>query len=253
MGFTEFKQEARGRVRPLVLALDGLGMTPLAVSLLGLAITAVAGLMVARGHLFFGAVVFLVGSAFDMLDGDLARLQGTVSRRGAFLDSCFDRLGEAFLFAGLTWHFASPPYAADRTALVLITATVVGSLTTSYVRARAEGVGETCLVGLLQRTERVILLTLGMLLGEWALVPVLGFLAFATLATTIQRIWHVAAKLPGAAPRAAAPPVAGPAPASETTTTASPAAAPSVDESSKAEVPQDEVSRNEVPQDEAEA
>ena len=201
MGLTEFKLAARGRVRPLVLALDRLGMTPLMVSLLGLLITAVSGLIVARGGLFFGAVVFLVGSGFDMLDGDLARLQGTVSRRGAFLDSCFDRLGEAFLFAGLTWYFATLPSGADPVALVLITCVVVGSLTTSYVRARAEGVGETCTVGFLQRTERVIILTLALLLGRWAVVPVLWFLAAATLATTVQRIVHVAAKLPGAEPR----------------------------------------------------
>ncbi len=201
MGLTEFKLAARGRVRPVVLALDRLGMTPLMVSLLGLLITAVSGWIVARGGLFFGAVVFLVGSGFDMLDGDLARLQGTVSRRGAFLDSCFDRLGEAFLFAGLTWYFATLPSGADPVALVLITCVVVGSLTTSYVRARAEGVGETCTVGFLQRTERVIILTVALLLGRWAVVPVLWFLAAATLATTVQRIVHVAAKLPGAEPR----------------------------------------------------
>lgn len=200
MSFAEFKLNARAKVKPVVLSLDRLGLSPLAVSFIGLLITALAGLIVARGSLFFGALVFLVGSAFDMLDGDLARLQGTVSERGAFLDSCFDRLGEAFLFAGMTWYFARDPYGADATALVLITATVVGSLTTSYVRARAEGVGETCTVGFFQRTERVILLTVALLLGRWAVVPVLWFLAAATLATTVQRMAHVAAKLPG--PRA---------------------------------------------------
>jgi len=201
MGFTEFKLAARARVRPLVLGLDKLGLTPLAVSVIGLLITAVSGWIVALGSLFLGAVVFLIGSGFDMLDGDLARLQGTVSRRGAFLDSCFDRLGEAFLFAGLTWYFATLPSGADPVALVLITWVVVGSLTTSYVRARAEGVGETCFVGFLQRTERVIILTVALLLGRWAVVPVLWFLAVATMATTIQRIVHVAAKLPGAEPK----------------------------------------------------
>ncbi|MCB1183508.1 CDP-alcohol phosphatidyltransferase family protein, partial [bacterium] len=209
MSFAEFKRDARAKVKPVVLTLDRLGFTPLTVSFVGLAITAVAGLIVARGSLFFGALVFVIGSAFDMLDGDLARLQGTVSERGAFLDSCFDRLGEAFLFAGLTWYFARDPYGADATALVLITATVVGSLTTSYVRARAEGVGETCQVGFFQRTERVILLTLALLLGRWAVVPVLWFLAAATLGTTVQRMVHVAAKLPG--PRAAGPGAATPA------------------------------------------
>jgi CDP-diacylglycerol--glycerol-3-phosphate 3-phosphatidyltransferase len=199
MDFARFKRDFRDRLRPLILALDTLGLSPLSISLIGLLITALSGLIIARGGLFLGALVFLIGSAFDMLDGDLARLQGTVSKRGAFLDSCFDRLGEAFLFAGLTWYFASLPVDQGRLALLLITCTVVGSLTTSYVRARAEGVGETCLVGFLQRTERVILLTVGLLLGRWALVPILGFLAVATLATTVQRIVHVAAKLPGPA------------------------------------------------------
>jgi CDP-diacylglycerol--glycerol-3-phosphate 3-phosphatidyltransferase len=201
MDFTEFKLNARAKVKPVVLTLDRMGLSPLSVSLIGLAITAVSGLIIARGGLFFGALVFAIGSAFDMLDGDLARLQGTVSRRGAFLDSCFDRLGEAFLFAGLTWYFAKLPGGADPVALVLITAVVVGSLTTSYVRARAEGVGETCTVGYFQRTERVILLALALMLGRWVLIPVLWFLAVATLATTVQRIVHVARKLEGPAPK----------------------------------------------------
>lgn len=200
MDFTQFKQDFRKGVRPLVLTLDRLGATPLAVSIMGLAITAVSGWIIATGALFLGAIVFLVGSGFDMLDGDLARLQGTVSRRGAFLDSCFDRLGEAFLFAGLTWYYAGMDSAEGRLPLLLIVATVVGSLTTSYVRARAEGVGETCFVGFLQRTERVILLTVGLLLGGWVLVGILAFLAIATLATTVQRMVHVAVKLPGPQP-----------------------------------------------------
>jgi CDP-diacylglycerol--glycerol-3-phosphate 3-phosphatidyltransferase len=201
MGLGEFKATARGVVRPVVAALDRAGFSPLAVSITGLLITAVSGVVIGQGRLLAGAAVFLLGSAFDMLDGDLARRQGTVSKRGAFLDSCFDRLGEAFLFAGLTWYFSGGEEGADRLALLLITLTVVGSLTTSYVRARAEGVGETCLVGWVQRTERVVLLTLGLLVGRWALVPILAFLAFATLATTVQRLVHVAAKLPGPAPR----------------------------------------------------
>jgi phosphatidylglycerophosphate synthase len=171
---------------------------------IGLAICIFSGWIVARGMLLGGAAVFLLGSGLDMLDGELARLQGTVSRRGAFLDSCFDRLGESALFAGLAWYFMNTQKPYWELAVLLIILTVVGSLTTSYVRARAEGVGETCFVGLLQRPERVILLVVGMILGWAVLEFVLAFLAAATLITTVQRILHVARKLPGVEPAAPA-------------------------------------------------
>ncbi|MFO7653394.1 MAG: CDP-alcohol phosphatidyltransferase family protein [Candidatus Krumholzibacteriia bacterium] len=195
------KQNMRGRVRPLVLWLDGLGATPLSISLVGLAFSLLAGWIVAQVSLLLGALVFLVGAGLDMLDGDLARLQGTVSRRGAFLDSCLDRLGESALFAGLAWYFMAALKPNWQFAVLMILFTVVGSLTTSYVRARAEGLGETCRVGWLQRPERVVLLVVGMVLGRWVLMIVLTFLAIATLATTVQRIVHVARKLPGPGPR----------------------------------------------------
>jgi CDP-diacylglycerol--glycerol-3-phosphate 3-phosphatidyltransferase len=184
------KLKARSKVRPIVLMLDRAGFSPLAVSWAGLAICLLAG------ALFGGGVVFLRGSGFDMLDGDLARLQKRVSRRGAFLDSCFDRLAEAGLFAGLSWYYLTRLDEPQPLAALLILATVVGSLGTSYVRARAEGVGASCRVGWLQRPERVVLLSLGMLLGWRILELVLAVLAVATLATTVQRIVHVAAKLP---------------------------------------------------------
>jgi CDP-diacylglycerol--glycerol-3-phosphate 3-phosphatidyltransferase len=190
------KLKARSKVRPIVLMLDRAGFSPLAVSWAGLAICLLAGLVVADGALFWGGVVFLLGSGFDMLDGDLARLQKRVSRRGAFLDSCFDRLAEAGLFAGLSWYYLTRLDEPQPLAALLILATVVGSLGTSYVRARAEGVGASCRVGWLQRPERVVLLSLGMLLGWRILELVLAVLAVATLATTVQRIVHVAAKLP---------------------------------------------------------
>jgi CDP-diacylglycerol--glycerol-3-phosphate 3-phosphatidyltransferase len=192
----ELKQKAREKVRPVVLSLDRIGMTPLAVSVVGLVICLISGLIVARGHLLWGALVFLLGSGFDMLDGGLARLQGKVSRRGAFLDSCFDRLAESALFAGLAWYYMTSLSEPRPTAVLLILATIVGSLGTSYVRARAEGVGASCYVGWLQRPERVILLGAGMLLGWRILELVLAVLAVATVATTVQRIVYVARRLP---------------------------------------------------------
>jgi CDP-diacylglycerol--glycerol-3-phosphate 3-phosphatidyltransferase len=195
-----FKVQFRDKLHPLVLILDRTGFTPTSVSVLGLVISILAGYVVAKGHLFWGAVVFLVGSGFDMLDGALARLQGTVSRRGAFLDSTFDRFGEAALFGGMTWFYMTQLTDPRPVTVLFILGTVVGSLTTSYVRARAEGIGETCYVGLLQRPERIVLLVLGMILGWRVLEVVLAGLALATLATTVQRIVHVIRKLPAAEP-----------------------------------------------------
>jgi CDP-diacylglycerol--glycerol-3-phosphate 3-phosphatidyltransferase len=193
----DWKTRGRGLVRPLVWLLDRLGMGPFGVTLFGLALTLVGSWVVARGDRALGTVVFLVGSGFDMLDGDLARLQGRVSRRGAFLDSCLDRFGEAAMLVGLAVWWMRLREGPWELAVVLILLTMFGSLATSYVRARAEGVGETCTVGLLQRTERVLLLALGALFGGRVLLVVLAVLAVLTVATTVQRIVHVAKKLPG--------------------------------------------------------
>ncbi|MEZ4387410.1 MAG: CDP-alcohol phosphatidyltransferase family protein [Candidatus Krumholzibacteriia bacterium] len=198
---SNWKETARERVRPVVLTLDRWGFSPLAVSIVGLVITLLGCYLVARGSLFLGTVVFLLGSAFDMLDGALARLQDTVSARGAFLDSVLDRFGEAaFLTALAAWYMDRLPDNWD-TAILLILVAMFGSLATSYVRARAEGVGETCYVGVLQRTERVIILGIGALLGHMVLFGVLWILAAGTVVTTVQRILHVAGKLPGPGPR----------------------------------------------------
>ncbi len=205
MDTNQLKTTARGALRPLVLLLDSLGFSPLAVTLLGLALSFLGAWLVAIGQLFLGAIVFLVGSGFDMLDGDLARRQGTVSRRGAFLDSCLDRFGEAaMLTAVAAWCMDSMP-SGWQTGVVLILVTMFGSLATSYVRARAEGLGETCLVGVLQRTERVIILSVGVLLGWWLLRIVLWVLAILTLVTVLQRITHVGARLTSAAPAVGVP------------------------------------------------
>ena len=188
MDRNEMKKQARAWVRPLVLALDRLGLSPNMVSIIGLLISFAAAWIAADGRLFLGAIVLLIGSAFDMLDGDLARLQGRESKQGAFLDSNFDRLAESALFAGLAWYYMQA--FNDRTALFCLLA-LAGSLTTSYARARAEGLGTTCYGGWLQRPERMVLVIGGMLLGGGILSLVVAVLVVATWATTVQRIWSV--------------------------------------------------------------
>lgn len=128
----------------------------------------------------------LVASAMDALDGTLARITSQQSRFGAFLDSTLDRLSEGAVLIGLlTWLIAERMDGAA----ILVGLVMLGSLMVSYTRARAEGVGYSCKVGMLTRPMRVILLGIGML-SLW-LVPVLGILAVLTWVTSIQRIVHV--------------------------------------------------------------
>ncbi|MBK6898810.1 MAG: CDP-alcohol phosphatidyltransferase family protein [bacterium] len=189
------KAAARDKVKPLVLALDRAGVSPDGVSLAGLGISVFAAWITAAGQLFLGALVLIVGSVFDMLDGDLARLQGRASKRGAFLDSNFDRLSEAAVYAGLAWFYMEALSWPDSGAVLLVILALTGSLTTSYARARAEGLGVACTGGWLQRPERMVLLILGMILGRHVLKLVLALLAAATLFTTLQRIAAVSRDL----------------------------------------------------------
>ena len=191
----EMRAWAQRAVHPIVLALDRMGLTPNGVSFIGLLISALAGWIAAQGSLFLGGIVLLVGSIFDMLDGNLARLQDRVSRQGAFLDSNFDRLAEAAVYTGLAWYYVDVLAWPDPTAVVLIVLTLTGSITTSYARARAEGLGVTCFGGWMQRPERMVLLIVGMLLGHVVLKFVLGVLAVVTLLTTLQRIVSSARRL----------------------------------------------------------
>ena len=194
MSVADVKQRLRGLARPVVRGLDRLGFSPLAVTLVGFVISTGAGVAAAGGRLRLAAVLLITGAGFDMLDGDLARLQGRVSRQGAFLDSNFDRLSEAALLLGLVWHFLADAR-PDRVAVMLTVTATVGSLTTSYARARAEGLGAACREGLFQRPERMVLLIAGLLLGTRPLFWALALLALLSVATTAQRIVQVSRRL----------------------------------------------------------
>jgi CDP-diacylglycerol--glycerol-3-phosphate 3-phosphatidyltransferase len=176
---------------PLIAALDALGVSPNSLTVLGLVLNVGAAAIVATGELVYGAIAFLVASAFDMLDGSLARRRGTASKLGAFLDSTFDRLSETAMFVTLLIDHAAHPYGPDWMAPVILVA-LAGSLTTSYARARSESLGQDCKVGWVERPERVVILVLGLVLGR----EILGFAIFALAIlswfTVLQRILHVA-------------------------------------------------------------
>jgi CDP-diacylglycerol--glycerol-3-phosphate 3-phosphatidyltransferase len=163
-----------------------LGFHPNTITFLGLLLAVGAGWLASQGAFTRSGVVYLVAGAMDGIDGALARALGRVSRFGAVLDSVLDRYGEAALLAGLAYWTAKSGRLVD---LMLIFATVVGSLMVSYVRARAEGLGLDLKIGLLTRVERYLLVLLMLFTGKLTI----GLAVIAALSnfTVIQRVARV--------------------------------------------------------------
>ena len=167
--------------------LERTGISPNALTLIGFALTVVVAIVLAMGQLLIGGLLLIAAALFDTLDGALARRAGLTTVFGAFFDSTMDRYSEAVTLIALIYYYSAQP--DGRTAILLLAATLVGSLMVSYTRARAEGLGIECKEGFFQRTERIVVLILGLVTG-WML-PVLVILAVLTNITAIQRIVSV--------------------------------------------------------------
>jgi CDP-diacylglycerol--glycerol-3-phosphate 3-phosphatidyltransferase len=187
----EFKLYARKILDPVVTILTSLGVPPLMVSIVGLLLSVYGAVVIARGQLALGGVFLLLSGLCDVLDGDLARRRGMASRFGAFLDSTLDRVAEFAFFGGFLYYLIHRPGGPSDAVFVITIAALTGSVMTSYARARAEGLGYECTVGIMERPERIAALTLGLLLGYRVLTVILTILAVATMYTFLQRILHV--------------------------------------------------------------
>ena len=184
---SEWARNYSKRIRGAAALVFGrLGFSPNGLTVLGLVLNLPVAYVLAVGHLRLGGILMVLASAFDSLDGALAREtdQGTVF--GAFLDSVADRLSEAIVLLGLFLFYL--PRGA-RQELILIYATLLGSLMVSYTRARAEGVGVECKSGWFTRFERVVLLAVGLVAQQMRIV--LWVLAVLTNFTVVQRVLHV--------------------------------------------------------------
>jgi CDP-diacylglycerol--glycerol-3-phosphate 3-phosphatidyltransferase/CDP-diacylglycerol--inositol 3-phosphatidyltransferase len=184
---------------PVARLLLRLGVSPDAVTIVGtLGVCAGALVFFPRGQLLVGVLVITAFVFSDLVDGHMARLSGTSSKWGAFLDSTLDRFGDAAIFAGLAFYYVGPGDSEPLTALAIY-CLVMGSVT-SYARARAESLGMEAKGGIAERSDRLVAI-LGMtgLAGliqtvtgdDWSLVliPVtLGLLAVASTITVVQRI-----------------------------------------------------------------
>ena len=171
----------------IAIWLEKTGISPNALTLIGFALTLIVAAVLATGQFLIGGLLLIAAALFDTLDGALARHAGKTTTFGAFFDSTMDRYSEAVTLAALVIFYSGQP--DGRTPILLLTATLIGSLMVSYTRARAEGLDIECKEGFFQRTERIVALIIGLVTG-W-MVPVLLILAVLTNLTAIQRIVSV--------------------------------------------------------------
>ena len=174
-------------------------VTPNALTAAGVSLCAIASILVLgedRNEILFfwlGAVVFVIGSLLDILDGALARVGGKSTPFGAFLDSTTDRVSETFMLTAIAFVLARHDHPVYVAVAVLA---VAGSLLVSYTRARAEALGLRGDVGIGSRAERVVVITAGLVLAPWGVLPwALVLLAGTAWFTVVQRVLHVRKQL----------------------------------------------------------
>jgi len=171
--------------RPLSGVAGKFPLSPNILTIAGFVITLGASAVLVY-HMRWGGLLILLGAFFDVLDGVVARTNGKVTAFGAFLDSVLDRYSDAFIFlsVSLNLYMNNNPAGA-----VLSLGVLVGAVLVSYVRARAEGLGIDCKVGLMERPERILLAVFGTVSG--LIMPVLWVLVVLTHLTVVQRVLHV--------------------------------------------------------------
>jgi CDP-diacylglycerol--glycerol-3-phosphate 3-phosphatidyltransferase len=176
------KTKARNVLAPLAAGFAASRISPNLITALSLVPAIVAGFLLARGMVRLGGVFLGISGLFDTMDGLVAKLAGRQTRFGALLDSTIDRYVEIAIFIGLGVLFR------DTVSLYGVMLALGGSLMVSYVKARAEGLGASCEVGMLQRPERFVILLLGALLGVTYLEWAIWIIAVLANLTALQRL-----------------------------------------------------------------
>jgi CDP-diacylglycerol--glycerol-3-phosphate 3-phosphatidyltransferase len=177
---------------PAARILSKTGVTPNMLTVMGFLVSIAAAVLIAKEYFLAGGLVVLFAGAFDLLDGPLARATGKTTRFGAFLDSTLDRLSEAAVLAGVLAYYTF--FEKGTWEPLLAYGCFVGSVMVSYLRARAEGLGVKCEVGIFTRVERVVVMSIGLIVGQWidlAIPVMLGIITALAFVTVIQRLIHV--------------------------------------------------------------
>ena len=190
---------ARGLASRSVTGLARTRVTPNALTVSGVSLCLAASVIVlfeGRNDILFywlAALVFVIGSLLDILDGALARAGGKTTVFGAFLDSTTDRVSEGFMLTALAYVLASHHHPIF---VAVAMAAVAGSFLVSYTRAKAEVLGLRGDVGIGSRAERVVVITAGLVLAPWGVLPwALVLLSCTAWVTVVQRVLHVRKQL----------------------------------------------------------
>jgi CDP-diacylglycerol--glycerol-3-phosphate 3-phosphatidyltransferase len=184
-------------IRPIARLLISLKVHPHVVTFSGLVLSVLAFNFYRQGYFFYAGMMVVLAGACDALDGKLARETNKMTKFGALMDSTIDRYSEILLFLGLAIFF----YGKHSHVIYLIIFAIAGSFMVSYIRARAEGLGIACRVGVMKREERITYLAIGSLLGaipKYGIYVVIGtiwFIAILANITVIQRIIFIRSEL----------------------------------------------------------
>ena len=196
-----YTSRARGLASRSVVGLARTRITPNALTATGVLLCGAASVLVLfenRDELLFywlAAVVFVIGSLLDILDGALARAGGKTTPFGAFIDSTTDRVSEGFMLTAIAYVLARHQHPVF---VAVTVAAVAGSFLVSYTRARAEALGLRGDVGIGSRAERVVVITAGLVLAPWGVLPwAIALLAATAWVTVAQRVLHVRKQLNG--------------------------------------------------------
>lgn len=186
-------------INAMVQGLATAGVHPNLLTAIGVCINIGCGVLFGVGEFFWAGIVLIVANLFDMLDGNVARLSGNVTKFGSFLDSTLDRLSDMVSFFGIMIFYAGNSPQHSLLNVILGGIGMIASVMVSYTTARSESLGVKANVGFLQRPERIVLLIIGALSTHWEsdnffanrMPQVLWVLAIGSTWTLIHRMYFI--------------------------------------------------------------
>src|SRR3954468_7495523 len=183
-------------IDPAVSFLARNNVSPNTITTAGTLLTVAASVVYATGHIMTAGWIMAVTAFFDVADGQVARRNGTSTVFGAFYDSTLDRVADGALMAGLTVFYATNAVHHNVYMVVVCLVGIVGTFLVSYTRARAESLGIDAKVGVMQRPERIVLLSapqalFGLFWNGWVLIGIIILLTVTAWITAVQRIAFV--------------------------------------------------------------